>query len=1132
MRKIILLLSLTYSLSLFSNLPDGSQAQNFTFIDEQGNSQKLYEDYLNKGISVILEITTSDCEPCWNFHQSGQIQDIYKHFGPNGTILSNVVTPILIESNPKTTRACFMGGDQCGEQGRSGDWTQGVNYPIYNPTANLAAKLVDDYDITEYPIIYVISPSGYIKSFKGTATTYEEVTSYAVNSFQMHNSTFTVTGGDCEPLLIDLHPSQGEGTVRYAWSNGSTSQDISVMESGEYFVTMTDENAYSVTIGPIEVNVLSELSVATTKLINATCYGASDGTISINVSGGSNTFSFNWNNGANQSTLNNLQAGYYDVTITDLMTNCISVQSFNITQPENIQSDIDVEHIACKGSFGSVEIETTGGQEPYRYVVDGVNYNASSFILTEGVHTISIIDANNCTEVQSIELRTQVQPVALAGVQGIISCNSTSVQLSAAGSSEGQAFSYLWLDNQGIEVGSHRDIIVTRAGEYTLIVSHQDSDCTASKTVLVSSDNAVPLVNINSSGNIDCHNSMIELSGQGSSQGPNFQYQWSSIDGEIISSADQINISVSTAGRYQLEVTNLISGCSASSEIIVFEEDSPHLELSGNTVFCENSSSELCLSLQDNLRIQWILGNEIISTEPCIIVSSSSEYNVVLTNTLTGCTTSEMIEVSTTNLPDTGISGSLDFCAGEETILCYDQQTDITKSWFANGQVLSTHPCITISNPTHIELVAENQITGCTNAEAYQITEFSSPQIVVAPIQNINCENPKTIISISSDNQLNEIRWTDSSGTLIGQGQDIEVSKAGLYNVEVENMVGCISNHVISVFADIELPLVNIPQPQDINCAHHLSTLIADVDTDDWNIEWLDESENVIGAGREVEVSEAGIYYALISKGSDCILYYEVIVEEDDDLPELGQIQTLITDCEIGQLRLQPSNDELNSYRWTNHIGVTISTNNYLDLTEPGTYLLYGSNSHGCTTVKRIEIDANQFGIPSSAFEVVQNTLEVSFINLTNGISHSYEWQFGDGSFSTEEHPIYTYSEPGTYLVTLLTNHSCGTSDKSISLDISLDGQTTSVQTLEGVQEFTIHPNPANSLVNIDARLDINEDVTITITNALGENIFTDQLQQQIIKLDYKTSGLSAGIYSVQLSTSKGTISRQLVITR
>ncbi len=1132
MRKIFLLLSLTYSLSLLSNLPDGSQAQNFTFIDEQGNSQNLYEDFLNNGISVILEITTSDCTPCWNFHQSGQIQDIYAQYGPNGTIHSNMVTPILIESNPKTTRACFTGDEQCVGQGRSGDWTQGVNYPIYNPTAKLAARLVDNYDIKEYPVIYVISPSGYIKSFKGTATTYEEITSYAVNSFQMHNSTYTISGGDCEPLLIDLNPFQGEGTISYEWSNGATSQDISVLESGEYFVTLTDANDYSVTVGPIEVSLLSELTVETTEIKNTSCHGASDGIISLDVTGGSNNYSYNWNNGAIQPSIYNLHTGFYYVTITDLTTNCATVQSFNITQPELIQSNISIEDIPCDGNFGTVEIETTGGLEPYRYIVDGVNHNTSSFLLPEGRHTVSIIDVNNCTEVQSIELKSQVQPIAQAGALGFISCNNASVQLSAAGSSEGQDISYLWLDNQGIGVGSHRDIIVTRAGEYTLIVNHQNSDCIASASVLVSSDNAVPSANITASGNLDCHNSIIELSGQGSSQGTNFKYHWSTLDGEITSNTNQLNISVSAAGRYQLEVRNEISGCSADTEFIVIEEDLPQLQLAGDMVFCENAVSEICVSLIDNHSVQWLLGDDLVSTDQCIVISSSLEYNVVLTNDLTGCASNEVFETTVTNLPDAAIIGNTAFCTGEVAELCYNEQNNINKTWYIDGQMLSSNSCVTINQVSQLELLAEDLLTGCTNSHSVQITEFEPAEISLAPIQNLSCDNPTTIISLSSTTQLNDIKWTDQSGRLIGEGQNIELSTAGLYFVEVENMDGCITNTSFNVDAEIELPQVNLPQPQEINCAHSFSTLVAEIDNDDWTIEWLDESDNVIGAGPEIEVSQSGIYFAVITNGYDCTLNYEVVVEENDDLPVIGELETIISDCENGQIRLQPYNTDLDSYRWTNHIGVTISTDNYLDLTEPGTYLLYGSNSLGCTTVERIVINANQFGIPNSSFETVQNNLEVLFSNLTNGIVQSYEWNFGDGSFSTEENPTYIYSEPGTYVVTLLATHSCGVSESSLTIDISLDGQTTSVQTIEGVQQFTIHPNPANSLVNIDALLDIGDDVTVTITNALGESIFVEHFQQQIIALDYKTSHLNVGVYTVQLSTAKGTIARQLVITR
>jgi len=45
--------------------------------------------------------------------------------------------------------------------------------------------------------------------------------------------------------------------------------------------------------------------------------------------------------------------------------------------------------------------------------------------------------------------------------------------------------------------------------------------------------------------------------------------------------------------------------------------------------------------------------------------------------------------------------------------------------------------------------------------------------------------------------------------------------------------------------------------------------------------------------------------------------------------------------------------------------------------------------------------------------------LEISFINQSTGAINSFEWDFGDGNFSTEENPVHAYSQPGIYIVEL-----------------------------------------------------------------------------------------------------------------
>ena len=63
--------------------------------------------------------------------------------------------------------------------------------------------------------------------------------------------------------------------------------------------------------------------------------------------------------------------------------------------------------------------------------------------------------------------------------------------------------------------------------------------------------------------------------------------------------------------------------------------------------------------------------------------------------------------------------------------------------------------------------------------------------------------------------------------------------------------------------------------------------------------------------------------------------------------------------------------------------------------------------------------------VPVADYSFMVNGAEVTFTNATTG-AVSYSWNFGDGSFSTDENPVHTYTNPGTYTVELTGANGCG----------------------------------------------------------------------------------------------------------
>jgi PKD repeat protein len=87
-----------------------------------------------------------------------------------------------------------------------------------------------------------------------------------------------------------------------------------------------------------------------------------------------------------------------------------------------------------------------------------------------------------------------------------------------------------------------------------------------------------------------------------------------------------------------------------------------------------------------------------------------------------------------------------------------------------------------------------------------------------------------------------------------------------------------------------------------------------------------------------------------------------------------------------------------------------------------------------CSNFDVVTITFNE--IPTADFEYEKNALEVSFTNLSVNAT-SFEWDFGDGSVSTDENPTYTYADAGDYTVTLTAySENC---ENEFSLGISVE---------------------------------------------------------------------------------------------
>lgn len=141
---------------------------------------------------------------------------------------------------------------------------------------------------------------------------------------------------------------------------------------------------------------------------NIPCVGPNVGTASVQVTGGSGPYSFQWKDSLQTQTRLVIGAGVYSVTVTDSFL-CAVTCSVAIVKLQPLTVKVTGTNPSCTGQSGTARVDTfaIGGTPPYKYSWgDGSTAGIRSG-LGAGTYTVTVTDANGCKGTGSVTLTQQ-----------------------------------------------------------------------------------------------------------------------------------------------------------------------------------------------------------------------------------------------------------------------------------------------------------------------------------------------------------------------------------------------------------------------------------------------------------------------------------------------------------------------------------------------------------------------------------------------------------------------------------------------------------------------------------------------------------------------------------------------------
>ena len=875
-----------------------------------------------------------------------------------------------------------------------------------------------------------------------------------VTCYEGSNGAIEITPGGGSP--------SGTGTgYTYSWSGpggfGSTDEDISGLQAGDYQVIVTDDNGCTETLGPITVDQPAQITLPSVTSTNVSCNGGNNGTATITVAGGSPPYTFSWSGhltGAAGSDQNpsNLVADTYTLTVTD-NAGCIRVfpDLITISEPDPIGITVEsIVHVSCfEGSNGSAGITVLGGTSPYIFNWTGTGGYSSSEEDPTGMeadtYSLTVTDVNGC--VQSFpDIVTITQPDDITAVL------NGSTDVTCFGGADGTAqvtvsngtpgYSYLWTGNITGHTSTAEDPVNLIADTYNLQITDANA-CIKTFNNIVTINQPGDITTTITTTDVNCNGeSTGEINITPSGGTSPYTFSWSGPNGFTSTNED---ISGLEAGSYNLAITDA-QGCIKEFNNIIINENTSitaafvitHLSCNGSGDGAINASvaggtppysfawsgdngytnnldqdisgldaANYTLTVTDALGCVQVFSTQTV-TEPAPLVASFIPSNANCFGSNDG-----YINVTVTGgIPAYNYlwSGPGGFSSTQEDISGLEPGSYSLNITDASSCVVSYPDVVTISEPTEIEITVTATDISCNGASDGTIS-----------------------ISPSGGTPGYSFDWTGPGG-FTSTNQNIASLETGTYNLTVTDNNSCIK--LFSNVATISEPdpiVVTFVGQSDLDCNGDTNGSI-NIDVaggvPPYSFSWTNSLGTVVSTDEDPTGLSADTYSLSVTDNTSCeVSYPDAVV-----LTEPEQLVTTLTKTDVvcageanGTITVEATGGTP-PYAHSRFLAGPYTTDNTFTGLSNGTYRIYTRDANSCLTSRTITINKPdainyEYGISGQNVCHGDSNVTITINNVTGGVA-PYEYSI-DGGTTYQLSSLFPNLPGGSYPVVVRDANLC-----------------------------------------------------------------------------------------------------------
>lgn len=591
-----------------------------------------------------------------------------------------------------------------------------------------------------------------------------------------------VNGAQFDSYLY-LYSACGQTTADTANDDGCGTQSVlaySVCQAGDYYLVVDGKTAAAQ--GTFTITVTENPNFVFAANMNkqdVSCFGGSNGQITVTTQGGTAPFTYSWNPGTlSGNSVSGLAGGTYTVSVTDAK-GCIATTSTQINVPAQMTATTTANPVTCGGACdGSASVTAQGGTTPYSYAWNSLppQQLQNATFLCAANYIVTVTDANSCTVAANATVpNTTTVVITLDNLQNVQCFGAADGGIFLTSTGGQQPLSFAW-SNAGVTTEDNTNL---GPGTYTVTVTDAIG-CTAGNTYTITEP---PLLtsNVSFTFNPRCNggsDGIVNINVNGGVQP--YSYQWSAP-----TNATTQNLNNVVAGAHSVTVSDANS-CTVTSSATLTEPAPFSASLTSTNLLCYGGSNGTASVTVSGATPPYTYFWSDFTTTSSTSGLKGGPFTVWVEDN-NGCDT---ILTGTVNEPapiTVQITSTEPLCAaqgnGQITSVVNGGTTPYNYAWSGGLQP--------VANPTANTGSYTLTVTDANNCSATGAIGVNAPEPFVVSVIGINpnCIGDSTgAATVSSTGGVGPFTYTWSNG-----GTDVYVEKApkGFYAVTVTDANGC-----------------------------------------------------------------------------------------------------------------------------------------------------------------------------------------------------------------------------------------------------------------------------------------------------------------------------------------------------